>query len=78
MSKAKSGSPRDKAMVEAIEKAGGATKVADELGITQSAVSQWERVPANRLFLFAEVTGVDPKRLRPDMFPKRQSARVAG
>ncbi len=44
-------------------------KVADALGITQGAVSQWRRVPAGRVLDVERVTGISRHVLRPDLYP---------
>lgn len=49
-------------------------KLAQELGITRGAVSQWERVPAERLFEVSRITGLSPEQLRPDLFNKGDAA----
>ena len=51
--------------------------IAAELGIRQSAVSMWERVPAERLIEVWRVTKIPRYVLRPDIYPppKRRSVR---
>ena len=46
------------------------TKLAVELGITHSAVSQWRRVPAERVLAVERLTGVSRHDLRPDLYPQ--------
>jgi DNA-binding transcriptional regulator YdaS (Cro superfamily) len=54
--------------------------LARELGVTKSAISQWKRVPAERLGDVSRITGIPMEILRPDLFaesvrrPSRQSA----
>lgn len=56
----------------------GATKrVADGLGISTAAVSQWERVPRDRVAQVAAILGVSPADLRPDLYAARQPAEAA-
>lgn len=43
-------------------------RLAREIGITRGAVAQWDRVPAERIGDVARVTGINPARLRPDLF----------
>lgn len=61
-------------MIEALEaaksKAGGATGLAKLLGsITPQAVSQWRRVPVDRVLDVEKATGVPRHELRPDIYP---------
>lgn len=44
-------------------------KVARALGITHGAVSQWRRVPADRVIAVEGLTGVSREQLRPDLYP---------
>jgi pyruvate kinase len=49
-------------------------KLANTLGISPSAISMWQQVPAERLGDIARATGISPEALRPDIFkagPKR-------
>lgn len=62
-----------RAMDEALELAkanvGGAVSLARALGnITSQAVSQWKRVPAERVNQVAALSGVSKHALRPDIF----------
>ncbi|MCX8003344.1 MAG: helix-turn-helix domain-containing protein [Burkholderiaceae bacterium] len=52
-----------------IARAGGPARLARALGITPAAVSQWQRVPAERLHQVAALLGQPASRLRPDLFP---------
>ena len=42
-------------------------RIAKELGITPGAVSQWRRVPVNRVTVVAAVLGVPISEVRPDL-----------
>lgn len=53
---------------EAIKAAGSARKLADAIGLSEAAVSSWERVPVPRAWAVERATGVSRKALRPD-FP---------
>lgn len=44
-------------------------RIATELGITHSAVSQWRRVPADRVLEVERITGIPRHELRPDIYP---------
>jgi DNA-binding transcriptional regulator YdaS (Cro superfamily) len=58
----------------AINAAGGPTKLAALLKIKQAAVSQWRRIPAERVGRVATITGIPPHDLRPDLFPQPEAA----
>jgi TorA maturation chaperone TorD len=65
---------REPGLEEAIRAAGGVSELARRLGIAQPSVSNWERVPAERVNSVEEATGVDRARLRPDLFAARAPA----
>jgi DNA-binding transcriptional regulator YdaS (Cro superfamily) len=44
-------------------------RVAKALKITHGAVSQWKRVPAERVLTVEKVTGIPRHLLRPDIYP---------
>jgi DNA-binding transcriptional regulator YdaS (Cro superfamily) len=56
------------ALKTATKAAGGTRPLARRLGITASAVSQWERVPAERVVEVERATGVPRELLRPDLY----------
>jgi DNA-binding transcriptional regulator YdaS (Cro superfamily) len=60
----------DEALSLAIKTAGGPSRLADALGISQPAVSQWDRVPARQVGKVSALTGIPPHVLRPDLFPR--------
>ncbi|HEV3185516.1 MAG TPA: molecular chaperone TorD family protein [Xanthobacteraceae bacterium] len=62
---------REPGLDQAIRAAGGASELARRLGISQPSVSNWERIPAERVTAIAEATGVDRALLRPDLFAER-------
>ena len=45
------------------------TKLAESMGIGVSAISQWKRVPAERVLAVEAATGVPRQQLRPDLYP---------
>ena len=67
---------REPGLEEAIRAAGGVSELARRLGIAQPSVSNWERVPAERVASVEEATGIDRVRLRPDLFAARASADI--
>lgn len=63
------------ALRQAIQVAGGQTKLAQVIGTTQGHVSQWLRrgkVPADKVLLIERATGVARHLLRPDVFEAAQ------
>jgi DNA-binding transcriptional regulator YdaS (Cro superfamily) len=62
--------------------------IAAHLGITASAVSRWDMIPAERVGPVADYTGWARSRLRPDLWPpvtrkrkakaKRKKAKING
>jgi TorA maturation chaperone TorD/DNA-binding transcriptional regulator YdaS (Cro superfamily) len=59
---------RDAGLNEAIAAAGGVTELARRIGIAQPSLSNWSRVPAERVLQIESITGVSRARLRPDLF----------
>jgi TorA maturation chaperone TorD len=59
---------RDPGLHEAIEAAGGVTELARRLGIAQPSVSNWIKVPADRVAAVETASGVSRMRLRPDLY----------
>lgn len=62
--------PKDAILVEAIARAGGASALADRLGISRVAVGKWRRIPPSRVREVARITRIASARLRPDLFGK--------
>lgn len=54
----------------ALEAAKTATAIADGLGISRAAVSQWVEIPAERVIQVERLTGVHRSVLRPDLYPQ--------
>ena len=67
---------RDPGLSEAIQAAGGVSKLARRVGVSQPSVSNWDKVPAERVLLVEAATGVDRKVLRPDLYQEREAART--
>lgn len=59
---------RDPGLSEAIRVAGGVSELARQIGISQPSVSNWIRVPAERVISVETATGVDRVVLRPDLY----------
>lgn len=65
---------RDSGLAEAIRAAGGVGELARQIGISQPSVSNWIRVPAERVVSVEAVTGVDRSVLRPDLYSENEMA----
>lgn len=61
-------SDRDPGLAEAIRAAGGVGALAQKIGISQPSVSNWTRVPAERIIAVEAATGVARTVLRPDLY----------
>jgi TorA maturation chaperone TorD len=59
---------REAGLIEAIRAAGGVRALAHKIGISQPSVSNWTRVPADRVRAVEAATGVSRAVLRPDLF----------
>jgi TorA maturation chaperone TorD len=59
---------RDQGLTEAIRTAGGVSELARRLGISQPSVSNWNRVPAERVLDVEAATGIERVVLRPDLY----------
>ncbi len=62
---------RDEALERAISESGGVAALARAIKVTPQAISQWDRVPAERVIAVEEATGgrVTRGALRPDLYP---------
>jgi TorA maturation chaperone TorD len=60
---------RDAGLNEAIRAAGGVSQLADKIGISQPSVSNWHKIPAERVLTVENVTGIPRTTLRPDLYP---------
>jgi TorA maturation chaperone TorD len=59
---------REGGLEKAIRVAGGVGALARGLGISQPSVSNWQRVPADRVIAVEALTGVPRASLRPDLY----------
>lgn len=59
---------RDQGLDLAIAAVGGVSELARRLGISQPSVSNWTRVPAERVLQVESATGVKRSTLRPDLY----------
>jgi TorA maturation chaperone TorD len=67
---------RDAGLEEAIRAAGGVGALAQKIGISQPSVSNWARVPSERVVSVEAATGVARAVLRPDLYGAPDSATV--
>ena len=59
---------RDTGLDEAIRAAGGVGALARKIGISQPSVSNWSRIPSERVLAVETATGVNRQVLRPDLY----------
>jgi TorA maturation chaperone TorD len=64
---------RQAGLEHAIEAAGGIGALARALGISQPAVSNWQKIPAERVLAVEAITGVARSQLRPDLYPMNEA-----
>jgi TorA maturation chaperone TorD len=64
----------DAGLGEAIRAVGGVTELARRIGISQPSVSNWSRVPADRVVAVEAATGVGRAVLRPDLYADTANA----
>lgn len=65
---------RDPGLNQAIEAVGGVSELARRLGIAQPSVSNWTRVPPERVISVESLSGVNRVVLRPDLYGEPQMA----
>ena len=65
---------RDPGLARAIDRAGGVAELARKIGIAQPSVSNWNRVPAQRVIAVEAATGVSRRELRPDLYDESETA----
>lgn len=66
--------PSNEGLQQAIRVAGGVTELARRIGISQPSISNWSRVPAERVLAVEAATGVGRAVLRPDLYAEDDSA----
>jgi TorA maturation chaperone TorD len=59
---------RDPGLDQAIRAAGGVEALCRRIGISQPSLSNWCRIPAERVLLVESATGIDRALLRPDLY----------
>ena len=59
---------RNEGLAEAIRAVGGVSELARRIGIAQPSVSNWDRVPADRIASVEAASGIPRATLRPDLF----------
>ena len=59
---------RDQGLEKAIRSVGGVSELARRIGIAQPSVSNWNRIPAERVAAVETATGISRAILRPDLF----------
>lgn len=57
------------ALERAKEASGGAGKLAEALGVSAQAISQWDEVPPLRVLAVERISGISRSELRPDLYP---------
>jgi TorA maturation chaperone TorD len=58
----------DPGLREAIRAAGGVTELARRVGVSQPSISNWSRIPAERVLAVEAATGIARAILRPDLY----------
>lgn len=67
---------RDPGLEQAIRAVGGVGALARMIGISQPSVSNWSRVPPDRVVIVESLSGIDRAVLRPDLYGGAESAAV--
>lgn len=57
------------ALQRAIKNVGGLVGLAEPLGVSIQAISQWDEVPPLRVLAVERISGVPRSELRPDLYP---------
>jgi TorA maturation chaperone TorD len=64
---------RDEGLSQAIQAVGSISELARKLGLSQPSISNWTRVPAERVISVESLTGVSRVALRPDLYGEIKS-----
>ncbi len=56
-------------VTKAAENVGGIVKLAEKIGIKHQSFYSWDRVPAERVIEFEQITGRPRHEIRPDIYP---------
>src|SRR3954467_6186673 len=67
---------RHPGLSEAIQAVGGVSELARRIGISQPSVSNWDKVPAERVLAVEAATGIARVRLRPDLYREHKTSQV--
>ena len=67
----------DRGLQEAIRAVGGVTELARRIGISQPSVSNWTKVPAERVLQVENASGIGRTILRPDLYAEPRVDDVA-
>ncbi len=67
---------RDPGLEEAVRAVGGVSELARKIGISQPSVSNWNRIPAERVLIVEAATGIDREVLRPDLYSANEADQV--
>jgi hypothetical protein len=62
----------DKAIVKIRSERGLPVRIAQTCGIARTAVYEWTRVPIERVHVVADIIGMTPEQIRPDIFRPKQ------
>src|SRR3954452_23835984 len=68
---------RDSGLEEAVRAVGGLSELARQIGIPQPSVSNWTRIPAERVLIVEAATGIDRRVLRADLYQQPDQSQKA-
>jgi DNA-binding transcriptional regulator YdaS (Cro superfamily) len=60
----------DEGLRLAVTKAGSFNALAKALGMSPQSLMEWRRVPSHRILQVEKLTGIDRKKLRPDLYDR--------